>query len=644
MAEFSKKPERRFTSLENFKPNPDNRLNPFQNFLSLEYIHFVYHDIRSALTNLLKKGGWPKCPQKKIHSLEGLFKAAAQVVTEMWQSIDIQNLLTAKFSEWELLLSNDEENRSIKTILSNPKEMEKLLQIRQLGSLEPLRSMLPQAWKTLILISSERNFAIVALLSHWAKNLPNRILNEMGTSKTELQLLQMVGSLGKFFDHAYLKQIELAEAPGGTMSSHLSRKRLHGAEYLYDPYVSKQSKKIKLMSYAEVFPFEWERIVKRFRFIAQQVSKMIAANELSGDGYEEFPRYLNKLADVYGSLEKDPAKLYAMWQGVEHDCMQMISNGCPISLIPQSNASVAGDADKVDVELRVGVVTEIAKKFKSMLEKIRQHAQLILNGYLQGDEKLLVKQIYPIPPILITYQVFAFGPNLHWHTRGESTMDFILSHANAIGDTALSNELPLVANLFAVEDILPEKYIDAALLETSVHEIGHAIFTDCDEYVHTRIGNDKHSAVLEELKAETLGMRLLSDQIQSHQIALDVHYQFLAKMGTLTDYLANKSQEKGSSGERYYYPAMYLFCELLNHQVLEETNGKYAIKDVYKGMEIMGQIGTSILERFYANSNSSHQNVIQYVKSLRQKVKKDKKVERFCRRAKEIFLNQNKEL
>jgi len=594
---------------ENFSPDAKSRLDIFKTDGLPEYVE-MSRSLRRGLEKSVETEGWPECPSD-IEGVEDLFQTAKDIVTDRWSRF-VSPELEGRLQQWAQEIPDGRENEEIRSMLSDPKAFEENLRLQQFGTLESLRQVAPQAWRALVLASSERQLASVVTLRHWMKELPPESFERMGITKPELQLfIDFAGVLGKYIDHAYVKQIELADAPGGSTETKLGQRQ--GAEYLYDIYTSPEGDDVDIKPYTEIFPNEWPKIVKHFKALADKVDRLLAREEIPSSKYQGLPDYLRSLAEMYGSQETEPQKLYDAWQDLYKREAALAQDGCPIMIIPQGSTAVAGEAGKVDVEIRLGLMTERTRSLEKSFNHFREAGQKIVD---QNQDKL--EKPYQIPKVILNVQPFAFGPNLYWMTRGEEGEEAIVSHINAVEEVAAAREIPLLEKMLGVRPNLA-KYKRSAVLEVGLHEMGHTVLSEDDKAVHGRIGVSSEATIVEELKAETVSMKILREgfppewQDRREEV---ITSQFLAKLGTVCDYLANKSSDKGSSGERYYYAGIAIIDRLLNQEVLIKKGDRYEIADAQKGIEVLGQLGSEILESFYTNTEDEPREVKKAVRQF----------------------------
>lgn len=595
---------------EDFKFNPANRLDVLRKTEELPEYLKTGLAVRETLREEIKKEGWPECPEE-FSGLQNFFDQAGSTVNEKWGTPFLA-VIDAKKEDWLSQIPSTPENEEMIRLLKNPEALKTQIEMQQFGALENIRKIAPEAWKTLITLSSERQLAKLSLARRWSKELKPEQLQELGTGQEELDLfLDAAGIMGKYFDQAYLKQIELADLPSGSLKSPLGAEK--GAKYLYDLETSSE---VDLKPYVEVFPFEWPRIVKRFNDLARKTENLLAEGKIP-DSYQGFAPYLRKLSEAYGSTETDVKKLPDLWEELSSLAVELAQNECPIMLIPEATPSVAGEANKVDAELRFGFQTKETKELKDYLKTASAKAEKL--NLLHQDA--LATKDRAIPEIVPNSQPFAFGPNLYWMTRGQSDKGYIFLHHNSITEVAAKRERPILERSIEGFSLNEAAYGRASVRETALHEIGHAVLSREDDDIHKRLGVSPEADILEELKAETVGIKIFVETLDKTEenYSEKIKNQFFAKIGTLADYLLNKSSEIGSSGERYYYAAIALFDVLLKEGVLKEKDDKYEITDAEKGLELIASAGTELLESFYANLEVTPEQVIASGKQLRAK-------------------------
>ncbi|MFA4833468.1 MAG: hypothetical protein WC619_01310 [Patescibacteria group bacterium] len=595
---------------ENFNPDQTNRMNVLKKDEKLpEYIDFS-REIRGLLKTSIEKEGWPPCPEK-IERVEEIFEKADEAVAEKWDKY-AGDFFEDKCREWAEA-ADDQETKELRETLSDRGEMETNLRLQYLGGIEKLRDVNPSAWRSMILASSERQLAKAVLLKRWAREMPEETFKKIGITREELGLfLDAAALLGKYIDQAYVKQIELADAPGGSSKTELTGEE--GAEYVYDLHTA-DGEAPDIKTYSEVFQFEWSRLVGRIETLAQRVEKLIQEEKIPSS-YEGLPGFLRKIAQAYGSKEIGPEKLDEMWDNLNAKTQELALAGCPLMIIPQGSTEVAREAEKVDIELRLAFQSEYTKRLEKLVDEYRLMAQDVVDS-----NQSVLSERYEVPRQILNIQYFSFGPNLASITQAETGEGFIASHINTIAELAKTKQIPLLEKVFPGEKVNSEGYKEAAIIETSLHEFGHSIISTDDEKIYKKMGSSKAADVIEELKAETLAAKLLWEgRSQNDEI---LRKQFQAKIGTICDYLKNKTEK-----EEYYYPAIIMVHELISQGVIVEKEGAYEIADYKKGVQALANLGAEILEKFYLNEKSKPADVKDYFKQIK-KLEEEEGVKKF---------------
>lgn len=601
---------------EKFEADPTNRLDVLAEQDVPQYID-LGRQARKNLSDTIAEMGWPE-PPKNPASIEDLFSAAKSEVDKRWKN-RVLKLVEKNLAEWQKEVPANKANQELLAVLSDPEKVERALNLMQLGILEKIRPILPEAWRSLVLLSSERQLAAVVLVNHWSKQMPEREFKKMGLNKEEFNLIQnFSGILGKYVDHAYVKQIELADQPGGSQPTKLGEQE--GSIYIYDVYKKKEKDDIDLKSYADVFPLEWPRLVKRLEALSKRVSQLLEQKKLPAK-YRSLPGYLSQMAEMYGSQEKNLKKLDDMWTELYKLSDQLVEDGCPIMLIAQGSASVAGEANKVDAEIRLGFRTPEALSIEKQFGNIRDVAQAYLNK-ARGSKREHVE----IPQPRFSFQPYAFGSNLAFFATAESNEEVILAHTNAMTQVALMQEKPLAEKVLG-KKLNDQEYRQASLSLTVAHEIGHTFMDKEEDEVVAKIGTDSKSWILEELKAETVGLKIIFESVKSKKVKIDLKQILQAEIGVISSCLKDYPDTPGSLGERYHYYGLAIAHKLLAGGAVRKTSAGYEITDVNLAFEDLSSLADEVLAIF-TDKNIKKEEVKKYIAELKQKAK-DKKVKQF---------------
>ncbi len=611
----------RFRFGENFNPDATNRLDVLKEHSFPEYVQ-LSREARNRLKESLEKEGWPELDSEKLSGMEDIFDSAREQVNQRWDKY-VSGLVVDQGQDWikQIEASSAEEEQKVKLIeiFSNPDKLEQAFKKRDIMFLEQLRGVIPEAWRSLVLLSSERQLASLVLLRHWSKeNLDSGDLQRIGVNKEEFDfLLDSAGTLGKYIDHAYIKQIELADAPGGSSKTKLGDQV--GAENVYDIY-KPGGRGISIKTYSEVFPFEWPRIAKRLEGLAKRAENLLKKGKLSEEKYKDLPAYLRQVSQVYGLESVSLDELNTQWEKLYAASRDLALEGCPIMLVPQGCPAVAGDANKVDAEMRFGFITKESEEFEKAMQEFIESAQRINERFPRA-----VAEQKDVPPVVANYQPFAFGPNLSWFTSGESNRELALIHGNTVVEGARLQEIPLIERITG--QLVDEKnYVKHALLDVGIHETSHSIISNEDESVNKRLGQGNNAAIVEEFKAEILGSSMIKEMLEKGELPMDLNEWAMAKLGVICKYLFDGAGERGSFAERYYYAAVGMSHKLLETGAIRITaNGKYEITDSKLMVSALGELAEEIL-KLYTDLQTLPKDVDKRVRKLK-KQEKSKEVQ-----------------
>lgn len=622
---------------ENFSIDKTNRLAP-QPSEKNEIPEYAAEYIASSkeVRAMLKEAaedpeneGWDVMPEN-IQGMEDIFDRARELVTEKWNE-KVHEYLAEKCRGWAKQLQGNEKLTEQADLLNDPAKLEEKLRIRQFGVLEDIRGALPEAWRELVLISSERQMAEIEVVRKWVKGLPKDREGEIAEacevkSVEELKIfIDTMGILGKYINQAYVKQIELADASGGKVKTKLAEQsESEGAKYLYDPEV--EEGKVDIKPYAEVFPFEWKRIAKDMEHLAARIEKALDDEKLEKEKYKNLPAYLRKFSATYNSKTLNPDALYEEWQSLMRDMKDLaLKDGCPIMLVPQGDTSVAGKATKVDAEIRFGFITKESRELVKTVQPFHEVAQELVTAQDSFLEKPRI-----VPPVIANIQPLASGPNMFWTTRGERGDEKIVSHNNAVIDVAVTGAYPALQRAFeAIPD--EETFKQATVLDNVLHELGHNLAPNTDKKVKERIGTlsgkSSESKIAEELKADTGNMKILLETIRRGKTEVDPRKQLWAKLGDVCDYLKNKSSEPGTAGESYHFGGVAIMARLLEKGIVVEQEGKFTITDPIKGVEALAEINDELMDLYL---KGKPEDLKSYVAIIREK-KNDPRVQQFIK-------------
>lgn len=618
-------------SLKKIQPSRLNILRSQENTLPEEKLPpeiLFGQKIRKTLKNTVENGQkWPEAPQQ-LESLDDFFNIARQTVTNKWQEkpgpaeLSAQELINQQCEEWLKNLPSDAQrkNPQMTEILQNPAKLEERLNLQSLGPLEPLKKLLPEAWSALTVVVSEKQLAKVALARRWAKEVPDETLSQLRLNRQELQLMPELAALaGKLIDHGYLKQEELANTPGGAEPSDLAGRK--GGKYVYQPYLD-DSKNPTTMSFSKVFPFELKRFKNDLFALADKVNKQLEENLLPKEKYQNLPAFLKQLGKIYGSPAKTPHYLHQQWLKLYENNAALINSGCPLIINPQED----NPNNVTGIEMRLGFKDQESQKLEKDNAQYKQAALEWNQNIFDNHPGVLKKRPQKTSDVFFNNQYFSFGANLQANTDAENYHQQAFINANELKDTALTFELPILEKFFKDIKINKGQYVTAALLEALRHELGHDVASYSDEEVLKRVGETPEAEILEELKAETVGIKLGLANI-NQLTDEEIDSMLLSKLGTSLSSLKYKSSEPGDDGEPYFLAGAKIMKELLNNGSVVYDGENLKITSRQKCLDTIAQIGEEIIN-IYQDTATTPEKIENYINRIKTEISGDRPLQR----------------
>ncbi|MDP3947386.1 MAG: hypothetical protein Q8Q41_01690, partial [bacterium] len=142
-----------------------------------------------------------------------------------------------------------------------------------------------------------------------------------------------------------------------------------------------------------------------------------------------------------------------------------------------------------------------------------------------------------------------------------------------------------------------------------------------DPAVHKRIGVGSEEAIVEELKGEVVGAKILLESFKRGVLSRnELGTQFFAKVGTLLGYLAKKSDVEGSDGEKYFFAGIAMLDALLKGGGIVESKGSYVMRNAELGLGALASIADQFLAMYADDATTPAR-----IKTLGQKLREKKK-------------------
>lgn len=580
---------------------------------------------------------WPD-PPEGIATLDDFFTKVDEEVTSRWaregerEGNNSEKQMTISASavlrnaiEEQLTEKAKERYPNVVKLLSDNEDLDRWINHQGLSSLEAVRSALPSLWQTLEIASSEIQLAKVGLARRWLKRMPESFFSSIGISHTELGLFMDIAAMvGKFINHAYIKQDDLDKTlqkakaaknegeDGGVEEENGEREPKWGDKYIYAiPKVGKTGGEEIPVSFFEIFQFELERFGRDILSLANRAEKLLA-NGVLPEKYRSFPAYLHQLADVYTTKEKDREALSEKWLNLYKLNGELLESGCPLAILPQEDKAF----DVVGFEVRLGLVLpESTYDTSPQIDSFTDTAHEIAMGIYVSSPASLSEEPKKSTAVSID-QIYAFGANLTNTTEAESYHRQVFVHTNEIVESANNTEIPLLRGVgIQIND--EREYRKEAILETARHEIAHGILPAEDALISARVGHSDEGDIVEELKAETVGM-VMAKNSRETMIDDDTLNIVMAKLGTVLEYLEDfpAGYRRGSEDESYYLCGVKIVADLFTSGALEIKEGRLYILDAKRAMDSIASTGNEILA-MYSSPQTTPEDIQLYVDAVR---------------------------
>lgn len=540
-----------------------------------------YYRMRDLLAIDLAETRYIGAPAK---DLPDLFQKAHRHIQSIWQR-EVRPFVDKLCMEWQQEIPDTQTD--LKEILKDTATVDQMIHIHQIGALEPLRHIKPDAWYTLLLASSLAQRSSISAIRKMVDTFEAKDLHKIGLTHAELDAyLEIATTTGEAFDLLYLKQIILADNPD---TYHLLAADDNDRAYEWKDTERKES---HTLPFFEVFQQDFIDISHQLHRIGYDIAAgSVNTYVLDGDDrtiktpaifsfskFNGLPPLLNQFAELLTSAQTDSEFVSNQWNMLMSLVKRMaLVDHCPILLFPPLMASIDGEKT-VDMGYRLGLRTKALEQQERIFDSYRNYAQEIISANIHA----LHDKTYEVPPIVASYQFFAFGPDLWWRTQGDSHEDLLMIHPDAIADAAREFYIPIARQMLESDGLTDKQIIEIITELNGIHEIAHTIMTTYDKDIATRIGAADNSCILEELKANSLTMKLLKKRMESEFGSLEntpdtvLRAYMNVYLSQLLYFQLYKSSEKASGGERYFYPSLLILNELLE---VSETDPIMKLKD-----------------------------------------------------------------
>lgn len=579
------------------------RLGRLKESPSVRFAHMVKDTLTRSFDRELPM------PPTHIGTLEDIIGAARERVSVRWNS-DVATILSKEIAGWMPKLTNDPRASHCVEVLNNPRALETKISIRQFSDLDILRAVHPEAWYTLVRASMERQNAELAVLSRWSDRIAPSVFERLGTTKDGFYFaVELAQRTGPLVNETFMQQMMMADVSDDVVIT--AHTTALGAEHVYE--VRRADGEIMLVPYIDMFPNTWPKLVKELRLMRDKIPALIEQKKVPST-YAALSVYLDVIAKTYESKETDFTKLNTLWNTLDEVTERYRRSGCPIGLCTQDYAYVSGPAAKVDAELGVSIETPKTKAYEYMMTPYQKIAERLADRYRGALAK-------PNEPVNVQFQelFFGTGSNCFWRTQGESTDTMIDVYVDSAEDIARQVALPLYERIFdkrldmRAQDSFVRHYVESL----AVHELAHTVLSSIDAAVSARIGSGVGLNAVEELKADSVGMKIFWEHIKN---TWDMQHakRMLENLVTYSvEYMLNRPSADGHGTSMYGDGGAAILSHLLNSGALQKLpTGAYEIQDTAKGFATVVGVAEYILT-LYADPNTTPERIEQYAQYLK---------------------------
>src|SRR3989344_466907 len=522
-----------------------------------------------------------------FNSIEDILFGSREIVTERWKE-RISPSFAIDCEEWSKHIDQSEaKGKEAAEVLADRERFEIKLRIRQFSELDRLRKTKPEAWYKLVRASMERQYAEIAVFSGIVNNLQAESFRNFGMTKEELLFAcEIADKTGPLVNETFMKQMELADRPGGSDPS--PNVNENGASYIYEKLQAEGS--YKRIPYLIMFSETWPKLVENLHELSTK------ANELK---LTDLAIFLDKIASVWENDTTDFEELSNQWDELLQANYDYALSGCSISIDISNYAYVTGAANKVDADFRVGLQTP-------ELRNLAESYVLEQNVAFQLAQKYDVFSESPSQPT-VNHMSYAFShpaANVFWGTQAE-TSDHLAAYYKDVTDNVFNYMIfPHYVRVFGrtLSDEDKQQLLEIERLKLVTHENTHPIATPTDPNIKSRTGVGEEINIIEELKADTLDFKVLRKRREVQEYPFPAKKILEVLVIYCLDYINNRDSGDGFGTGMYARSGRIILANLLKSGVLARRGAHCDIIDAEKGFDLFIGIGGEVL-KLYTNND-----------------------------------------
>lgn len=411
-------------------------------------------------------------------------------------------------------------------------------------------------------------YFMYCLRSAWQENYFSMVGSGDKLTDEETVMSLISQKVGKYLDRVYLRQMVLADSPFGSEAlPHLCKSDSQGWQYLYEV---KEEGKTVVYSYLEMFGEDMNKVIAGVREVADWLTGI--------KGGVAVTLFMNKLADLWSNNTHDPDELDKLWDEV----LMMDARLGWLEIEVGNSATVAGDANKQDVELLIGIRDKGAETREQVcglyLEKAKRWRTFV-------GESNEIKYSFGVNRLIAAFGVGSFGMT---QAMGGIRMKEFYN----VAEQLVGRKISILRKVMSIDGDVERSLGEAILGNLERHEVGHSI----GDFVLKRKQLPARSTwanVLDELKSQMVGYLLA--------VADEKKMGVLAELAENSQVLVEEANNEESSSEPYNVMGRYIWAGLVDVGALrlDVERSKVILVDINNAYEWFEGQAKWILENIY---------------------------------------------
>lgn len=530
------------------------------------------------------------------NSIEDILFFSRDLVTARWQE-RVQPTFMPLCSEWANSYGESPAEQRAASALKNSELFEKKMRIRQFSEMDSLRKTNPDAWYKIVRASMERQNAEIDMFVKAIEGMDESEFNGFGMNKQEVLLTCEIAQLVRDpINESFLRQMEIADKEGGSAKTPNSNNP--DATYVWEEQIGEEW---KMMTYNEKFHPMYDSLVQSITALREKITGLLSDNKIR-EGYLELNNLLERNQRIFESKNPTISTQRELWKDMYNLYSQFSVADCPTNATTSSYAYACRDAHKVDSEFRVGIKTNKTKELQDAVVPLQDIGFELAKQY---DPHLTLKS--KRITIQIADLILGAGSNTFWATQAEAGEGSIVGYLDVTDNVFKNMTLPFYEKVFGNKpsEAKREALIQDDYIMLFSHELGHTIVPSDDDAIAKRVGAGEGLNILEELKADTLSLKLISQSIDNKKDSSERKKTILENMTIMClDYINNRDSGDAFGTGMYSRSGRIILSTLLESGALVKNEENFEIVDSSKGFEELIKLGDGICNMYVAETTT----------------------------------------